>query len=233
MASELYPERTDAGLEELADGLNCNYFADLGRPVTPPIPIEDMAEYFLGYSIEITDEGLFSDPDFLGGIDFKDNKIYVNASVEDHDGRYAFTVAHEIGHHVLHREAYLAGQSGSEPDILCRDTFEKPQIEIEADRFAAALLMPSNLIRGAFREIDGTTKVRTIGQARGVANNLIKNAGFTNASNTAMINRLIDLKIIPSFVGYQTGQFKKNYGRPALGQMIRASLSGIFRRFRV
>ena len=169
MASELYPERTNAGLEELADGLNRDYFTDRGRPITPPIPIEDMAEYFVGYSIEITDEGLFSDPDFLGGIDFKDNKIYVNTSVEDHDGRYAFTVAHEIGHHVLHREAYLAGQSGSEPDILCRDTFEKPQIEIEADRFAAALLMPSTLVRAAYADLDGKRKVKTIGQARGVA----------------------------------------------------------------
>ena len=232
MASELYPERTDAGLEELADGLNRDYFADRGHPITPPIPIEDMAEYFLGYSIEITDEGLFSDPDFLGGIDFKDNKIYVNASVEDHDGRYAFTVAHEIGHHVLHREAYLAGQSGSEPDILCRDTFEKPQIEIEADRFAAALLMPSTLVRAAYADLDGERKVKTIGQARGVANKLIKNAGFTNASNTAMINRLIDLKIIPSFVGYQTGQFRKNYGRPSLGQIIQGSFSRLLNVFR-
>ena len=232
MASELYPERTNAGLEELADGLNRDYFADLGRPITPPIPIEDMAEYFLGYSIEITDEGLFSDPDFLGGIDFEDNKIYVNASVEDHDGRYAFTVAHEIGHHVLHREAYLAGQSGSEPDILCRDTFEKPQIEIEADRFAAALLMPSTLVRAAYADLDGERKVKTIGQARGVANKLIKNAGFTNASNTAMINRLIDLKIIPSFVGYQTGQFRKNYGRPSLGQIIQGSFSRLLNVFR-
>ena len=232
MASELYPERTDAGLEELADGLNRDYFADLGRPITPPIPIEDMAEYFLGYSIEITDEGLFSDPDFLGGIDFEDNKIYVNASVEDHDGRYAFTVAHEIGHHVLHREAYLAGQSGSEPDILCRDTFEKPQIEIEADRFAAALLMPSTLVRAAYADLDGERKVKTIGQARGVANKLIKNAGFTNASNTAMINRLIDLKIIPNFVGYQTGQFRKNYGRPSLGQIIQGSFSRLLNVFR-
>ena len=232
MVTELYPERTYAGLEELADGLNRDYFADRGRPITPPIPIEDMAEYFLGYSIEITDEGLFSDPDFLGGIDFEDNKIYVNASVEDHDGRYAFTVAHEIGHHVLHREAYLAGQSGSEPDILCRDTFEKPQIEIEADRFAAALLMPSTLVRAAYTNLDGKRKVKTIGQARGVANKLIKNAGFTNASNTAMINRLIDLKIIPSFVGYQTGQFRKNYGRPSLGQIIQGSFSRLLNVFR-
>ena len=60
-------------MEELTNGLNFDYSEDLGRPITPTILIEDMAEYSLSYSIEITDEGLFSDPDFLGGIDFKDN----------------------------------------------------------------------------------------------------------------------------------------------------------------
>ena len=50
---------------------------------------------------------LFSDPEFLGGINFDKNEIYVNVAIENHDGRYAFTVAHEIGHHVLHKEVYL------------------------------------------------------------------------------------------------------------------------------
>ncbi len=59
----------------------------------PLIPIGNMAEYFLGYSIEITDEGLFNDPNFLGGIAFKNNKIYVDTPDGDHDGRNAFTVA--------------------------------------------------------------------------------------------------------------------------------------------
>ena len=234
MANEGYPERSIEEVEALADSFSAEYFAHIGQSsISTPIPVEDMAEHYLGFAIDITDEGLFSDPDFIGGIDFDAEKIYVNTSIEDHDGRYAFTVAHEIGHYVLHKAAYLENHNGGEKKILSRDTFEKPQIEVEADRFAAALLMPSTLIREAYAGMDGKKKVKTIGQARALANHLIKEAGFDNVSNTAMINRLIDLKIIPSFVGYQTGRFKKNYGRPALGQMIRASLSGVFRRFRV
>ena len=85
-------------VEELADGLNLLYCKHHTQfPLTLPIPIEDIAEHYLGYSIDFADDGLFSDPDILGGIDFEENKIYVNASVEDHDGRYCFTIAHEVG----------------------------------------------------------------------------------------------------------------------------------------
>ena len=132
--------------------------------------------------------GLFSDPELLGGIDFEQNKIYVNASVHDHDGRYSFTVAHEIGHHVLHKGVYLDNKS-SNGEILCRDTREKPHIETEADRFAAALLMPNEVVRSAIVPIGPKTQVFTIGQARGLASRMVKEFGFDNVSNTAMINR--------------------------------------------
>jgi Zn-dependent peptidase ImmA (M78 family) len=193
-------------LEELADELNRNYFADAGLPLTTPIPIEDMAEHFLGYSIDITDEGLFSDPGFLGGIDFEQKLIYVNASIENHDGRYAFTVAHEIGHHALHRDAFM-------------------QSEVEADRFAAALLMPSDSVQKALLEVFPKPKILTIGQARGLASKLIKEGPFGNVSNSAMINRLIDLKFVPEFVGYQTGRFRRGRGRPSISIMVRRALA--------
>ena len=43
-----------------------------------PVPIERIAQSHLGYDIEITDEGLFEDPDFLGGIHFNDKLIQIN-----------------------------------------------------------------------------------------------------------------------------------------------------------
>ena len=95
--------RTIDESEKLADEFNLTYFsANNENSITLPVPVEDIAEHYLGYQIDFVNEGLFSDPEILGGIDFDENKIYVNASVEDHDGRYAFTIAHEIGHHVLH-----------------------------------------------------------------------------------------------------------------------------------
>ena len=43
--------------------------------------------------------------------------------------------------------------------ILCRDTGDKPHIEVEADRFAAALLMPSKAIQVAISDLNTKHKV--------------------------------------------------------------------------
>jgi Zn-dependent peptidase ImmA (M78 family) len=208
-------------VEELADGLNLLYCKHHTQfPLTLPIPIEDIAEHYLGYSIDFADDGLFSDPDILGGIDFEENKIYVNASVEDHDGRYCFTIAHEVGHHVLHRDAYLENSDGGEKEILCRDSRNKPQIEVEADRFAAALLMPSDAVQKVIRNINSKRRVATIGQARGLASKVIKEGKFDNVSNTAMVNRLIDLGIISNSIGYEAGVYSKYKRRPIFSRIL-------------
>jgi Zn-dependent peptidase ImmA (M78 family) len=231
VASELgYPRRSTEEIEALADKLLQDYARHVQAPsITPPVPIEDIAEHYLGYSIELTNEGLFADPEMLGGIDFDNKVIFVNVSVEDHDGRYSFTVAHEIGHHVLHREAYLQQKTAEDVEILCRDAHEKPQIEIEADRFAAALLMPSNMIRSALLAVTPRPKVSSIGQARGLASRVIRASGFENVSNTAMINRLMDLGMISRTMGYQTGTYKRGTGRPTLLGLISKYLTRISR----
>ena len=198
--------RTIDEIEKLADEFNLTYFsANNENSITLPVPVEDIAEHYLGYQIDFVNEGLFSDPKILGGIDFDENKIYVNASVEDHDGRYAFTIAHEIGHHVLHRDAYLKENLEGEKEILCRDARNKPRIELEADRFAAALLMPAQSVRDILSQVNSSQKVKTIGQARGLASKIIKEGELNNVSNTAMVNRLIDLKVISDYIGYQKG----------------------------
>ena len=198
--------RTIDEIEKLADEFNLTYFsANNENSITLPVPVEDIAEHYLGYQIDFVNEGLFSDPEILGGIDFDENKIHVNASVEDHDGRYAFTIAHEIGHHVLHRDAYLKENLEGEKEILCRDARNKPRIELEADRFAAALLMPAQSVRDILSQVNSSQKVKTIGQARGLASKIIKEGELNNVSNTAMVNRLIDLKVISDYIGYQKG----------------------------
>ena len=220
MASNELSIRTMDEVEELADGLNHTYCSNIARPLTLPIPIEDIAEHHLGYAIDFADDGLFSDPDILGGIDFEENRIYVNASVEDHDGRYCFTIAHEVGHHVLHRDAYLENSDDGEKEILCRDSRNKPQIEVEADRFAAALLMPAEAVQKVIRNINSKRRVTTIRQARGLASNVIKEGKFDNVSNTAMVNRLIDLQIISNSIGYEAGVYSKYKRRPIFSRIL-------------
>lgn len=65
-------------------------------------------------------------------------------------GRRAYTIAHEFGHYVLHRDlidrddSYDGGIFCNEDSVLRR---EGPGIEQEADEFAANLLMPLNDFR--------------------------------------------------------------------------------------
>ena len=90
-----FPELSDEHIEVSATKLLSDYSEFSGTSVGTPIPVEAIAEHFLGYEIEISDEGLFADPDYLGGIIFANNVIQVNASVDSNEGRYNFTIAHE------------------------------------------------------------------------------------------------------------------------------------------
>ena len=88
---------TPDDIEQRATLFLMNYFAECKTPHVTPIPIESIAEHYLGYDIEITDEGVFANPSILGGIIFDQKKIMVNTAAEAHEGRYSFTLAHEVG----------------------------------------------------------------------------------------------------------------------------------------
>lgn len=181
--------------------------------IATPIPVETIAEVYLGYQINLTDEGIFSDPSVLGGIIFEEKTIQVNGAIENQDGRFNFTVAHELGHHKLHKD-WLYGQKKQQnlfeladtPSILCREEGVKPRGELQADRFAAALLMPEHLVKEAFKKqykkvIDVTKYIGLLGQspeykAIRIAQKIMEIGGFTNVSKNAMANRLKYLNLI-------------------------------------
>ncbi|MDX8384837.1 MAG: ImmA/IrrE family metallo-endopeptidase [Ghiorsea sp.] len=71
-----------------------------------------------------------------------------------HANRQRFTAAHEIAHFLLHQDKIGDGISDS---IMYRSAAMNTQDEIEANKLAAALLMPANLIDQA--TLDGTGKV--------------------------------------------------------------------------
>ena len=190
-------------IEEAADHL-LDQYRDFAGSFSLPVPVESIAEHFLGYDLEITDEGLFADPSFLGGISFEISTIFVNASIEGHEGRYTFTIAHEIGHHVLHRDLYdelVADRS----QILCREEKQKPLIERQADRFAAALMMPRYILSDEVQRFSQKMP-RTLGEALRLANHLKNESGFDNVSISALVNRLKDLELIHQSIPYQTGK---------------------------
>jgi len=203
-----FPELLDEEIEKKAQELIESYQNDSDYDLVQnmPIPVERIAEQHLGYDIEITNDGLFEDPDYLGGIHFKDKLIQINGSIENHDGRYSFTVAHELGHHCLHKDALL--EMNTDDENMCREATTKPIAEAQADKFAAYLLMPSGLVLDAFHRSFGSNnkpfnmdynnkyKLGTIAQR------VIESGGFSNVSLTAMTNRLIGMKLITG-VSYQ------------------------------
>jgi IrrE N-terminal-like domain len=79
--------------------------------------------------------------------------VYNNALASP--GRINFTLAHEFGHYLLHRLIYPNGIRCGEQDVVRWDS-AYGQVEHQANRFAANLLMPLDDFR---RQIDARDKV--------------------------------------------------------------------------
>lgn len=109
---------------------------------SPPIPVLEIAEK-LGLSVGISKFGKFS-KDVSGFIDFSEKRIHVNE--DDSFNRKLFTIAHEIGHWVMHREYYL--KYTDKYEVMARQTgIKQNKFEQEANAFAAALLVPDGLLK--------------------------------------------------------------------------------------
>jgi Zn-dependent peptidase ImmA (M78 family) len=156
---------------------------------TLPVPVERIAEFHLGYELDFTDQ----DADIIGGIDFRANVILINPAIEDHEGRYNFTIAHEIGHHCLHRELYLQHQDTL--GILCRSK-ARPIEEVQADRFAEALLMPPCPLRAAAKSSKWRYATSTKAR-RALAVDIQMALGLKSVSISAIESRLDHLSISP------------------------------------
>lgn len=108
----------------------------------PPIPVHRIAEE-QGVNVVFADFGKHS-ATVSGFCDFKNAQLFVNR--QDRPGRQVFTIAHELGHWILHRELFLADPSRY--PVLPR--FSAPDrndvLEKEANHFAANLLVPDRLL---------------------------------------------------------------------------------------
>ena len=191
------PDIRNEDIETHANELLSGYFESEQKPMSLPIPVEEIAEFYLGYTLTYTTDGVFSDPNVLGGICFNTDTIFTNLSVESHEGRHAFTIAHEIGHHVLHKQYYT-----EQNELLCRNQ-DKPNYELQADRFAAALLLPAQFIH------DNWTykRPKTIYQAYSLGKTFLTEHGIDNVSLSMFTNRMIELGYF-THLNFQKGKPK-------------------------
>jgi hypothetical protein len=132
----------------------------------PPVPIHEIADSHYGLFVRrVSPAEMREAPgcpelgegDSLSGLLLPNlGEIWVNADeAAEWPGRERFTIAHELGHHVLH--------STGQQTLFCRKASVDPEdqppepapglplIERQANAFAAALLMPAEMIERYYR----------------------------------------------------------------------------------
>jgi IrrE N-terminal-like domain len=138
--------------------------------IAPPVPVEDILEKHLKLTLDFDDlHGKLGismndeEPEVLGALWVDSREVFIDQSLDpdehpEREGRYRFTVAHEIGHYCLHKDYLTSGQGtdvfghGRSPTVICRATRAKERIERQADNFASCLLMPEPWVRIVWRE---------------------------------------------------------------------------------
>ena len=118
-------------IETKANQLLSSYFDAKGKSIKAPIDPIDILEY-KGYSVDYVN-GKY-DLNIYGALQIERKTIEINDDVTFNDGMENFTIAHELGHIVLH-----ASKDKNNNEIGCE--FDSPQkdnlLEREADDFAA------------------------------------------------------------------------------------------------
>lgn len=109
-----------------------------------PVPLEQIARR------ERIKVDLVPLDDELSGMSFIKNDLAVIVlNLNHHPNRRRFTLAHEIGHHLLHKP-YLTNNVHVDKIVLNRDVVSAQGLdtkEMEANAFAAELLMPESELR--------------------------------------------------------------------------------------
>ena len=138
----------------------------LGPPVDP---LEIAVAY--GVSVEERDFDEFSQ-EVAGFFDFNERAIYVNDA--DPYVRKTFTIAHELGHFILHQHHFQ--ENPDEYSVLLRrpmgaafDPKEK-----EANAFAANLLVPRKFLDRYYRHADVDSLARLFMVSKDVIRNRLK-----------------------------------------------------------
>jgi len=205
-------------VERAADKLLHEYTLLQGKPLAGAIDVDFVIEKVLKLDLAVIDlKSLLSDPRVLGMTTVEHRTISVDQSLEQMPGRFAFTLAHEVGHWQLHRhileqqeqaETLFDLEQLAHAQLTVPGRRRKPPVEWQADQFAACLLMPARLVRAAVLEaFDGRLPSWEGIEARHaagepderfveVAADVIEAGHFDNVSNMAMRIRLRDLKLV-------------------------------------
>jgi Zn-dependent peptidase ImmA (M78 family) len=205
-------------IESKANELLSSYCEEKNSSIKTPVDPIDVLE-FKGFSVDYVSDKY--DLNIFGALQVDKKVVEVNADVKINEGMENFTIAHELGHIVLHVPKMEKNNTTEcDFDSISQDCV----VEKEADIFAACLLMPESIVKDAFYQLRnsrlflkdnfifklirrGSKKKRALN----FASKVIKQGNF-NVSKYAMINRLIGLGLIKG-IRYQKNNFNNNIGK--------------------
>lgn len=109
---------------------------------------EDLQIYYTALEDEVS-----------GVILFKDKEYSILINTDKPTTRQNFTIGHELGHYFLHKDELQRSNGIVDGDdsldgqkiLYRRDDERNKRLEIEANNFAASLLMPADLVRRAWQ----------------------------------------------------------------------------------
>ena len=207
-------------IEQTATALINTYVSKYGLDDNVPVPVDGILECLLGLTLEIGDlTARLGLNDVLGATWIESQTVMIDQSLDPtnnptKEGRFNFTLAHEIGHWELHRLQICSPPDqpslfdfATEPSIVCRTSQSKEPMEWQADCFAGYLLMPEDRVYRLWAEVYGSSEqyvaFEEIGRLKAhwgderptteVARDMAKRF---SVSGQAMQIRLEDLKLI-------------------------------------
>ena len=203
MPRQTYP-RPDHQHAVTASRVLARHASTVGVPVDLPVPIELIIEQT--YRLEILWEDLPepSDAVILGALAPRDRRIVLNlrhqALFEQYMGPERFTLAHELGHWIYDADDpnQLALDLGKySPGWHCyhRESLGLSEIlrirELNANKFAAHLLLPEDLVRRAnigevLKDLSGTAKRWQV--SRTALRIRLQDLGFIREYNAAQMD---------------------------------------------
>jgi Zn-dependent peptidase ImmA (M78 family) len=151
-----------------------------------PIPLDQIAQHYGITQVHLTASG-----DIFGAIVRENGKVMIAINPDQHPSRQRFTTAHELAHFFLHYADGTGHVEHVDTDfrVSWRNSVSSQGVdwnEIEANRFAAALLMPEHMLRkdlDQFQILDRDAVQRL--------------ASMYKVSRLAMHFRLVNLGLLP------------------------------------
>jgi len=144
-----------------------------------PVNVELIA-HSLGYEIKVLTPFDPENYGLSGMAAVENNRKVIYVSKTDHPNRQRFTIAHEIAHHYLGHTRDGERKFRDNPNHY--STGHQEQVELEANEFAAELLMPSEAVL-ALIERKGITNPTQL-------------ASIFDVSESAMYWRLKNMRLI-------------------------------------